>query len=174
MNQSLDNMNEIENLRDHLGSQGAEAPQINQINMLLTKRGEDFIQRFGTSTTSDEEYHQMLLDDNDVKILQTDYHDSKYGYTEDDGEYRDDHHIQYAYHDGDNISVGSDDSYHNDGDEDIVDDGGNVVDREEYCEGTYDVNIDTQGYNPSYHDELQVIIAHFFIVVYIKVLNLRV
>ena len=116
--------------------------------MLLTQRGEEFIQRFANSPPPDNTYHPEPCTTHlnpSSEAVPRGYHRGSYGYSEDQGgfgEDSDEHQRQYTYHVGDDPVSGESGEHYDDGDYDS-DDGGGYTDTEKYH--------GTTGYTP--HDE---------------------
>jgi hypothetical protein len=86
---------------------------MNKISMLLTQRGEEFIQRFGTSPPPENTSHPI----NPPESMPRGYHGSSYDYKKDQGGFGEDssgHERQYTYHDGDDPVSGESGEYYDD------------------------------------------------------------
>lgn len=97
-----------------------EYPQLNRFSMLLTRRGEEFIQRFATSPPPDSAYypepssHQPKPSTDSVP---RGHHQGSYGYVEDHDGYNGADDRRYTYHVGDDpMSGGESDGYYEDAD----------------------------------------------------------
>ena len=87
-----------------------EYPQLNRFSMLLTRRGEEFVQRFATSPPPDSTYHQEPSSSHlnpSSESVPRGYHQDNYGYMEDNG--------QYTYHVDDDPMSGESEGYYEDG-----------------------------------------------------------
>lgn len=86
--------------------------------MLLTRRGEEFIQRFTTSPMPDNPYHPQSSTSHlhpSAESLPRGYDGGNYGYIEDQnrfGEGNDEHQRHYTYHTGDDPMVSEGDEYY--------------------------------------------------------------
>ena len=85
---------------------------MNKISMLLTQRGEEFIQRFATSPPPDTTSHP-----NPPESMLRGFHGSSYDYKKDRsgfGEGSSEHERQYTYHVGDDPVSGESGEYYDD------------------------------------------------------------
>ncbi|XP_028402524.1 centrosomal protein of 152 kDa-like [Dendronephthya gigantea] len=93
-------------------------PQMNKISMLLTRRGEEFIQRFTTSPPPDSPYHPQSSTSHlhpSAESLPRGYHEGSYGYMQGQGGFtkdNDEHQRRYTYHAGDDPVVSDGDEYY--------------------------------------------------------------
>ena len=96
-----------------------EYPQLNRFSMLLTRRGEEFIQRFATSPSANGAYHPEPSGSHtnpSSESVPRGYHQGSYGYMEDHDRYSEADDRQYTYHVGDDPMSGESDGFYEDSD----------------------------------------------------------